>query len=49
MELEGKRCAIEPFSIVQNQVKASFDVELLTEIFQGELSERLSKKGLSIQ
>ncbi len=49
MKLEGKRCAIEPFSIVQNQVKTSFDVRPLTEIFQGELSKRLSKKGLSIQ
>ena len=49
MELEDRRCAIEPFSIAQAQIKTSFDVGFITDIFQGELPKRLSKKGLSIQ
>lgn len=49
MELEGKRCAIEPFSIAQAQVKIGFDARIITDVFQKELSKRLSKKRLSIQ
>ena len=44
MELNGKRCGVEPFSITQARVKINFDANIIVNILQEELSRLLRKK-----
>ena len=49
MELQGRTCAIEPFSTAQAVIKAKFDTAPIEGAFNRQLVDRLSGKGLLVQ
>lgn len=49
MELKGRTCCIQSFSIDQAVVKTKHDSNEITNVFQEELTKHLGKAGLSIQ
>ena len=49
MELEGRTCAVEPFSTARAAVKAKFDVGPIVEAFHEQLGNHLGQSGILLQ